>query len=360
MEIKKLLETEFKFIEKNLGKDCVKLKNKKFLITGGSGFLGYYIVNFLNYLNDKKNYKIKISVIDNSIRGKKNWIKLLIKQKKIHFKDMDISKFKNYGHENYHYIMHAASIASPTYYRKFPLETIFSNILGLKNLLEPYKKNKKNLKKFLFFSSSEIYGNPDRKNLPTKETYNGNVSCIGPRASYDESKRLGETLCYNYFNKFKIPVVSVRPFNNYGPGMFKSDKRVLADFTNNILSKKDLVMYSRGNDKRTFCYISDAIIGYFKVLLIGKLGEVYNIGNNKPEITIKQLAKKFSKISQKLYGFKPRLIFKKSKDQNYLIDNPQRRCPDLKKSYKHLKYQPKIGLKEGITKTLIWNKLVNK
>ncbi len=175
-------------------------------------------------------------------------------------------------------VIHAASIASPIFYRKFPLETIDSNVLGIRRVLE-YSKKKKSKVKILYFSTSEIYGDPANNKIPTNESYNGNVSCVGPRACYDESKRLAETLCYVYSNYFKVPVVVVRPFNNYGPGLDIQDGRLPADLAKFILSKNDIKIYSDGKPTRSFCYISDAIIGYLKAMCYPRYN-VFNIGND--------------------------------------------------------------------------------
>ena len=139
--------------------------------------------------------------------------------------------------EDVKYVIHMASVASPSFYRKYPLETIDGNISGLRRLFEFFEKSNV-LDGFLFFSSSEIYGDPARDQIPTPEDYRGNVSCIGPRSCYDEAKRLGETLCYIYGEKMGLPVIVARPFNNYGPGMRINDKRLPADFANSILSGK--------------------------------------------------------------------------------------------------------------------------
>ena len=254
-------------------------------------------------------------------------------------------------------IIHAASIASPTFYRRFPIKTIKANVWGLENILEymvQRKKAKKPVKNLLFFSSSEVYGNPTEDNIPTPETYWGNVSFTGPRACYDESKRLGETLCVNYVRVHQLPIKIARPFNNYGPGMKITDGRVIADFSSNILKNKDIVVLSDGSPSRTFCYVADAIVGCLKVLVKGKRGEAYNIGVEKPEISIKDLATKMMAIGKKHFHYSGRVIAKKSTDQNYLIDNPQRRCPKISKAKKELNYQPEISLDEGLLKTMRW------
>ena len=201
---------------------------------------------------------------------------------------------------------------------------------------------------FLFFSTSEIYGDPPSEHIPTKETYRGNVSCTGPRACYDESKRYGETLCVNFHQIHKIPVKIARPFNNYGPGLRLGDKRVIPDFFSNILNNNKIVILSDGKVTRTFCYISDAITGYLKILLSDYNGESFNIGTSGPEITMFELAQKISFIVNGNDKFE--YEYYKSNDINYLADNPQRRCPDLTKSKNLLGYEPKISLDEGLTR----------
>ena len=158
----------------------------------------------------------------------------------------------------------------------------------------------------IFFSSSEIYGDPDAAHIPTKEDYRGYVNTIGPRACYDESKRFGETICYEYAKEYNLPITLVRPFNNYGPGMKLGDKRVPADFASAVMNNEDIVILSDGKPTRTFCYIADAITGYLKVLLHGSF-DVFNIGIDKPEISILELANIYAQRGKLcLYQLDPR------------------------------------------------------
>lgn len=247
------------------------------------------------------------------------------------------------------YIIHAAGLASPYYYKKYPLETIESAILGAKNLLELAKVSRP--ASFLFFSSSEIYGDPDPKFVPTPETYAGHVSSIGPRACYDESKRLTETLCITYHQLYDIPIKIVRPFNIYGPGMKHVDYRVIPTFIYSGLSGRDLPVHDKGIQTRTFCYVTDAIVAIFKVLISGKKGEVYNIGNDNPEIGMFELAQTIADMIGS--GVKPR---RKNYPENYPAGEPQRRCPDLTKIKNHLNYQPKVDLRTGLKQTINWFK----
>ena len=352
----KVIIDDLNYIKKNCSKELKELAGKRILFTGGAGFLGYYFLQAL-LESDKlyQNKKIKIDVYDNFIRGKKKWLSNLSKKNKgLKLVKKDITK-PFLIKEKYDYIVHAASIASPTYYRIYPLETIDSNVNGIRNILNYSLKNK-NLKGLLFFSSSEIYGDPDVKNIPTKEDYRGFVSCVGPRACYDESKRLSETLCTIFANKYNVPVKIVRPFNNYGPGLDINDKRIVPDLCKNILNNEDIILFSDGKAKRTYCYVADAICGYIKALVNGKPGESYNIGIDSPEISTLKLAQELKKISNNLFNYDSKIIFKKNSDRSYLTDNPQRRCPDLTKSRLNLGYKPKVSLNDGLLKTLLWYK----
>ena len=247
-----------------------------------------------------------------------------------------------------------ASIASPTFYRKYPIQTIEANIWGLKWLLDDYRNT--SLRGFLFFSSSEIYGDPTPENIPTPETYRGNVNTVGPRACYDESKRFGETICYEYAKEYKMPIGLARPFNNYGPGMKLDDKRVPADFAKAVMNNKDIVILSDGKPSRTFCYIADAIAGYLKILLHGEF-DFFNIGIEKPEISVRELAEIYAETAKELFGYEGKVIYQVSDDKNYTTDNPNRRCPIITKAQKTLNYAPKIYVREGVKRFLEYLKL---
>jgi UDP-glucuronate decarboxylase len=328
--------------------DVRKLEGKTILISGGAGFLGSYILAVINELNRQVlKKKCKVISVDNYLTGKSTRTdKLNLDKKYFTFKKADISKplvIKS----KIDFIIHAAGIASPRYYQKYPLETIDVTISGTRNLLEVAKAKK--VESFLFFSSSEIYGDPDDKHVPTAESYKGNVSCIGPRSCYDESKRLGETLCMVYFDKFKIPAKIVRPFNVYGPGIHKDDYRVIPSFIYSALSGEQLNIYEKGEQTRSYCYISDTIVYLFKTLLSRANGEVYNVGNSNDEISVNELAKRLNKI------FSNKLKIKRIKyPSSYPHDEPKRRCPNIAKAKKAFNYSPRIDLNTGLQRTITW------
>jgi len=239
---KDVILTDLDFICKNLDEELQKMSGKRILIAGGAGFLGYYLVQTIVHWNNKMNSKspINLVVFDNFMRGVPKWIEA-INNNNIIIQKHDVTHPLPDDLEDIDYIIHAATIASPIYYRKYPIETMDANVNGLRYFLDYCLKQKKNHKPvtgFLFYSTSEIYGDPTPDNIPTQETYRGNVSCTGPRACYDESKRYGETLCVNYARQYGLPIRIARPFNNYGPGLKITDRRALPDFARNILKKE--------------------------------------------------------------------------------------------------------------------------
>ncbi|MGJ7923222.1 NAD-dependent epimerase/dehydratase family protein [Neobacillus sp. LXY-4] len=352
-----IYETDLQYIFQKLREsEREKLNNSTILVTGCGGFLGYYLMSFFaKYANELKIKKI--IGIDNFQLGKPKWLTELSKlNDKIELYPVDITQFSLFDHEKINdvdYVLHMASIASPTFYRKYPLETIDANVLGLRALLDFYKN--KDMKGLLFFSSSEVYGDPDPGYIPTPEDYRGNVSMIGPRACYDESKRFGETLCYLYAEKFRMPISIVRPFNTYGPGMRLNDKRVPADFAKAVVENKQLVMYSDGKPTRTFCYVADAIVGYIKALLYEPF-DYFNIGMDKPEISVKELAEIYKQSGSNIYNFNQSIEFKESEEPSYLTDNPSRRCPDISKARNLIGYAPSISVVEGVNRFLTFLK----
>ena len=210
----------------------------------------------------------------------------------------------------------------------------------------PLAKEKK-ITSMLFLSSSEIYGDPEI--FPTPESYVGKVSCTGPRACYDESKRLAETISILYFQQYNVPVKIARPFNVYGPYLNLNDGRIIPDFMNNAINKSQIIIHSDGTPTRSFCYASDAISGFFKLLFSNHNGIICNVGNDE-EVSVKNVANIIQNIMNKPISIK----MEKSEDPNYTKDNPQRRCPDLSLIKKSVNYQPNVNLEEGLKRVYMW------
>jgi UDP-glucuronate decarboxylase len=342
-------------ITKNLSAEFARMGGKRLLIVGGAGFLGYYLVQSVLHWNRTAESPIDVTVYDNYIRGIPPWLSNLAGTPRLTLVKQDISQPLPSGMPSFHYIVHGGSIASPIYYKKFPIETMDANVNGLRSLLEYARQQRQTaepVEGFLFFSSSEIYGDPTPDSIPTPETYRGYVSCTGPRACYDESKRYGETLCVNFTERFQLPIKVARPFNNYGPGLKITDTRVLPDFARDVFANRDIVMKSDGSPRRTFCYVADAVIGYYKILVVGRPGEAYNIGVETPEISMAELAEKVAALGRESFGYTGRVV--KRVDPDYLVDNPDRRCPIIAKARAELGYEPTVLVDEGLHRSLIW------
>lgn len=343
----------------DLDDELAAMSGRRLLITGGAGFLGYYLVQTPLAWNDAHPGEppIHVTVFDNYFRGVPAWLGELGQRSDVELRAHDVREPLPDDMGEFAYVIHAAGIATPTYYRAHPIETMDANITGLRNLLEYARKRRvagQEFNGFLFFSSSEIYGDPAPDAIPTPETYRGFVSCTGPRACYDESKRYGETLCVNFAQQYGVPVRMARPFNNYGPGMKITDGRVIADLCRDALAGRDLVLLSDGSPRRTFCYVTDAVTGYYLALLRGGHGEPYNIGIDRPEITMLEFAETTARLATQLFDVNVAVTHGVSEEAAYLVDNPNRRCPDISKARDQLGYRPKVTLADGLRRTLLW------
>jgi len=341
MKSTEIINTDISEILQDIRKYSKIIQGKHLLLIGGKGFLGTYFLKTLVNLNQELEIPLRITVIDNLITAKdKNTIDI----PNVKFVEADISQ-KLDLEEKVDFIIHAASIASPPIYRKYPLKTIDVNYQGTRNILEYAKKYP--LEGFLLLSSSEIYGDPTI--IPTPEDYWGHVSSTGPRACYDESKRLAETVSMTFFHLFKTPVKIARPFNVYGPYLNLDDGRVIPNFMKDAIKNSEIIIYSDGTPTRSFCYITDAIKAFLSILFESPPGEIFNVGNDE-EISVIGLAEKIKNI----IGTEINIKLEKNDDPNYTKDNPTRRCPNLSKIKNEMKYEPKIGLDEGLKRVYTW------
>ena len=344
--MKNIIQEDALTIANNLGDLVNYFADKNILITGHQGFLGNNFLSFFYYLNQEyPDLNIKVTCLDNKIVNLEDLTGEFIRS----FKVVEGDIVKDLPEQSFDYIIHCAGIASPSFYRKFPLETIYVNAIGYWEMLQ--KLNTKNLEGFLYFSTSEIYGDPDEKHIPTSEEYRGNVSCTGPRACYDESKRLGETISISFYQQKEVPVKIVRPFNVYGPFMRLEDRRVIPDFAKYALREKNIHILSDGTPTRAFCYTTDAIEGFLRALLIGKPATPYNIGNDSTETSMRELAHLVGEI---VGGVD--ISFAVSEDSQYLTDNPQRRKPSIERAKSDLNYHPKVDVKSGLERIINWYK----
>lgn len=344
-----LLQSDIEEIVANMSiGSLTEFGGKHILLTGGRGFLGRYFTAVFQHLNLKllKDNPVRLTVMDNLISAGPEGAQIPTIDHITFLQHDCIKPLPDIGKVDF--ILHAAGIASPAHYRKYPLETLEVATTGLKNSLELARQNPGC--RIAFFSSSEIYGDPDKLNIPTRESYRGNVACLGPRACYDMSKRLGETLVQIYHQQYGVHGTIIRPFNVYGPGMQKTDYRVLPNFGARLMEGKPLQIYGHGDQTRTFCYVTDAIGGFLRVLMEGVPGEPYNIGNPSPEISMKALA---VEVARALGRDKVDFDVVNYPD-TYPADEPNRRCPDISKAAQQLGYAPRVALEDGLKRFFDW------
>jgi UDP-glucuronate decarboxylase len=354
-----IVRSDLDSILDGIGPELAEIAGKKLLITGGAGFLGYYLVQAPLAWNQRTeaHERIEVTVLDSYARGVPDWLSRHSAVEGLKLVQHDIRRPLPEDLGDFEYVVHAAGIASPTYYRQHPIETMDANVTGLRQLLDRVveaRERGSHTAGFLFFSSSEIYGDPTPDQIPTPETYRGNVSCTGPRACYDESKRYGETLCVNFARQHGVPAKMARPFNNYGPGLKLTDRRVIPDLARDVLDGRDLTLFSDGSATRTFCYVTDAVIGYYKVLVNGRPGEAYNVGTEEPEISMGELAERITALARDLFGYRGTVVHRASAEADYLVDNPSRRRPLIAKARDELGYRPMVTLDDGLMRSLVW------
>ena len=339
-----LLDSDVREAVADLGDVAQDFAGKTVLLAGGRGFLGRYFVSIFVELNKRLDKPIELVVVDNLITSGTAGADA-VDHPHVRFIKQDITQPLQLD-QRIDFVVHAAGIASPYYYRAYPLETLDVAILGNRRLLELAAQQHA---RYTFFSSSEIYGDPDPKHIPTPESYRGNVASQGPRACYDESKRLGETLCYIFHTTAGVATNIIRPFNVYGPGMQEKDYRVLPNFASRIKAGRPLSVYGSGNQTRTFCYISDAMNGFLRVIARGVPGETYNIGNPKPELSMAELVARIEgvvgrRVEHNVIEY----------PDSYPADEPNRRCPDIRKAQLQLQFEPSVALDEGLRRFFSW------
>ena len=305
----------------------------RYLITGGAGFIGSHLISKII------NYAEKIIIIDNLLTGSEKNIKNYFHSSNFKFISHDIQNHYD-PEENIDCVIHLASCASPVAYAENPINTLKSGSIGTINSLGIARKYNSS---FLLASTSEIYGDP--KISPQHEEYWGNVNPVGPRSMYDESKRFAEAATQAYITEYKLNAKIVRIFNTYGPNMKLDDGRVVTNFIVQALKNKDITVFGKGLQTRSFSYVDDTVNG---IMLASSYKEpdIFNIGNDN-EITINQLAQTIIDIT----NTKSKIIYK-----DLPKDDPLQRKPDLSKSKELLNYEPVIGLEKGLEKTIEWVK----
>ncbi|MFC1686291.1 UDP-glucuronic acid decarboxylase family protein [Nanoarchaeota archaeon] len=303
------------------------------LITGGAGFIGSHLCK---YLLDKGE---KIICVDNLFTGSKENIKELLENPNFEFIEHDIINPLFLDDKKIDQIYNLACPASPIHYQFNPIRTIKANTLGVINILGLAKKHKARI---LQASTSEVYGDPFVH--PQDESYKGNVSTIGPRACYDEGKRVAESLFFDYHRTHNMEIRVVRIFNTYGPNMAKNDGRVVSNFIIQALSNEDITIYGSGNQTRSFCYVSDLVEGIYRLMNTESFIGPVNLGNPN-EFTVLELAKRIIKLT----GSKSNIVFR-----DLPKDDPKQRQPNISLAKKELDWEPKIMLEEGLQRAIAY------
>ncbi len=313
------------------------------LVAGGAGFIGFHLCKSLLF----ENYKV--ICVDSLITGNKSNLKDFLDNQNFTFLEKDITKLTD-RELAADFIFHLASPASPNKksprsYINHPIETLLANSLGTYNLLELAKKTSS---KFLYASSSEVYGDPAVS--PQNEDYFGNVNPNGARSVYDEGKRFGEAMTMTYFRKFNLDVRIIRIFNTYGPFMQEDDGRVVSNFINQAILNKPITIYGDGSQTRSFCYVDDMVEGLMLAMFSDKTkGEVINLGSPN-ERKISELATMIKDITSS----RSDIVF-----EDLPEDDPKVRKPNIGKAEKLIGWRPKVDIEQGVKNTVEYFKSIN-
>ena len=334
-----LIEPQIEKIKKDLSRRGGTYEGKRVLVTGGAGFLGSWICDVLVSQN------AEVVCVDNFTSGHKRNVTHLMKKPNFRLVEHDITQPARFK-EKIDFVMHLASRASPLEFTRFPIQILKANTLGIWVALGIAKEHKA---KFLFTSTSEVYGSPIEGNIPTPESYNGNVNPTGLRGCYDEAKRCGEAFVMAYHRQHGLDTRIVRIFNTYGPRLRAGDTygRVISRFVDQSLKNEPITIFGDGKQSRSFLYVTDQVYGLLMASTLADLsGQIINIGSQE-EMRIIRLA----------------VLIKKMTDSNSTVvhlpsmeDDPERRCPDIRKATKLLAWRPQVKLKNGLHHTIDWFK----
>lgn len=309
----------------------------KVLVAGGAGFIGSHICRRL--LDDG----YEVLCVDNYLTGSLNNISYFKNNTNFKILEADITQPLDTSLKA-DAIFHLASPASPNHhsplsYHKLPMETMMANTVGTHELLKFAEEHNA---KFLFASTSEVYGDP--LSHPQKEEYRGNVSTTGPRSVYDEAKRFGETLTSYYTREKGLDARIVRIFNTYGPFMARSDMRMIVNFINQALDGEPITIFGDGGQSRSLCYIDDLVEGLIRLMFYpNTIGEVVNLGATEEHTVLE-----YAKIIKELVNSASEIQF----SEDLPLDDPTRRKPDISKAKKLLNWNPETSLEDGLRKTV--------
>lgn len=326
--------------------DWKELRNRNVYISGASGMIASYIVMFLIYLNELFNYNIEIYAGIRKLSKANERFGNFVYKPYFHVIPTDVILPVSEG-QQWDYIIHAASLASPQYYGKMPVETMLPNIVGTYELLRYASKFA--VTSFLFLSSGSVYGQLNNLNSITEST-NGTFDFLSEGNEYGESKRCGEALCKAYYREYQVPTKSARIHHTYGPTLdIEHDTRVFAEFVNNVIHGHDIVLKSDGTSNRAFCYLVDTITALFTILLDGNNGESYNVGNDLEYVSIKELADMIITLCP---DKKLQVISEKRETDGYVPSKDVSHIPLSIEKLKSLGWYPKYSIEEGFSRTI--------
>ena len=321
------------------------LANKCFLITGANGMIATYLVYTLMYLVIECKMKIKVIALVRNTRRAQELFGQFLTNPNFILLSQDVNKPINYAGK-VDYVFHFAGNASPYFIQNDPVGIMKSNLLGTMNVLDLARD--KEVEKVIFASTREVYGRNDKEELLRENSY-GYIDCLDKRSCYPESKRAAETLCESYYFQYGVKFNTIRIAHAYGPGMkLEHDGRVMADLISCVVNNRNIILKSKGEALRSFCYINDVIRGLMHVLVFGKTAEAYNLANEIEEISIYSLAEKLINIcSEKKLCIELQLL-----DSNSVFYCNYRRVKLDTRKLENLSWHPTVKLEEGLERTL--------
>lgn len=336
-----VIENDIQAILKKTTKELKTLEDKKIAITGSLGMLGKYLVYTFLYANKYiLNRPLKLYLITRN----KNYF--FGRDKNIQYVKCDIAKTSP-RIKDIDYILHAASKSAPKIYTEHMVDTLNTNIQGTYSLLNLCTEKTKSV---LYFSTAEIYGFPEA-DTPINESYIGVFDHLNIRSCYTEGKRAAETIWMNYFYERKVPVKIARIFHTFGPGLNLDDGRAFSDFIKFGLQHKDIEIKGNKNIKRSYLYIKDATIMFIKILLSGENGEIYNVGNDKNVVSVRELAQLICDIFNETYKKKIMVVIKK--EENFYYKHAVKSIvPDIDKFNNTFHYSPDTNIEAALRKTI--------
>lgn len=328
------------------------LQGSRILVTGAAGMVPAYFLHTIAQLN--RNSFIRPCRVDAYIHrplSPGHPLEYLRGEPWIRFVAKDVGRPFSINRD-IRFIVHAASLASPSKYLKDPLGTLRANVCGTETILEHARRHPSSIRGILFMSSGELYGEPNRGDIPTPEHYRGRTDHLAPRACYVESKRFAEVLCAVYHRQHNVPVSIARPVHVYGPGVRLQDGRVWADFLGSAIRREPIRMLSDGRARRSFCYVADAIFQLWNILLQGRRGEAYNVGYDGADVSILELAQEVARLA--CYKESPLPIERHHPTVSYTSGSPTRSIPDMTKTRSAFRLPAPVSLRAGLRRTLAW------